>query len=60
YDTYIDDPLTSMNITIDGFGKISKYIKETAKMTGVGVAFILEGGYNLRGLSEGVLKTIND
>ncbi|PKP55570.1 MAG: histone deacetylase [Candidatus Altiarchaeales archaeon HGW-Altiarchaeales-2] len=60
YDTYTDDPLTSMNITIDGFGKISKYIKETAKMTGVGVAFILEGGYNLRGLSEGVLKTIND
>ncbi len=58
YDTYIDDPLTSMNITIDGFGKISKYIKETAKMTDVGVAFILEGGYNLKGLSEGVLKTI--
>jgi len=58
YDTYIDDPLTSMNITIDGFGKFSKYIKETAKIIGVGVAFILEGGYNLKGLSEGVLKTI--
>lgn len=58
YDTYINDPLTSMSITIDGFERISKYIKETAKMIDVGIAFMLEGGYNLKGLSEGVLKTI--
>jgi acetoin utilization deacetylase AcuC-like enzyme len=59
YDTYKDDPLTQMSITIEGFEKISKYIKETAKMLDVGVAFILEGGYNLKGLSHGVLETIN-
>jgi len=57
YDTYLHDPLTSMSITIDGFKKISGFIKETAKIIDVGVAFILEGGYNLEGLSKGVLET---
>jgi len=58
YDIYKDDPLTQMNITIKGFRKISEYIKETAQMLGIGVAFILEGGYNLKGLSQGVLETV--
>ncbi|MFN3527504.1 MAG: histone deacetylase, partial [Candidatus Altarchaeaceae archaeon] len=58
YDTYIEDLLTLMNITIEGYYKISKFIKEVAKEIDVGVGFFLEGGYNLKGLSYGVLNTI--
>lgn len=58
YDTYIDDPLTMMNITIDGYHKMVKFIKDAAKEIDVGVAFFLEGGYNLKGLPLGVLETI--
>lgn len=58
YDTYIDDPLTMMDITIEGYYRIAKFIKDTAKEIGVGVAFFLEGGYNLKGLPLCVLETI--
>jgi len=59
YDTYINDPLTTMNITIEGYYRIAKFIKDTAREIGVGVGFFLEGGYNLEGLPLGVLETIN-
>lgn len=58
YDTYFEDPLTMMNITIDGYRRIAELIKKTAEEIGVGTAFFLEGGYNLKGLSLGVLETI--
>lgn len=58
YDTYFEDPLTMMNITIDGYRRIAEFIRDTADKIGVGTAFFLEGGYNLKGLSLGVLETI--
>ena len=55
YDTYWNDPLTNFNLTLNGYKKIAKLVKEVAKKVCKGkLVFVLEGGYNLEGLSKGV------
>lgn len=55
FDTYFDDPLGGMEVTPEGFARLAKIILELAEKTCEGkVLFILEGGYNLKGLRESV------
>ncbi len=55
YDLHIEDPLTNLNVSTEGIGKIVENILKTAN---VPFLFMLEGGYNLKALGDSVYKTI--
>ncbi|RPI21667.1 MAG: histone deacetylase, partial [Acidobacteria bacterium] len=60
YDTHASDPLAGMKMTADGFGAIAALLTGLAKELCQGrILFLLEGGYDLEGLSEGVVATID-
>lgn len=55
YDAHRLDPLGGMNVTAEGFGKMTQMILEMAKQTCSGrTILVLEGGYSLEGLAESV------
>jgi len=56
FDAHIDDPLGSMNITSEGFGKLTDIICEASDKVCKGrIVSVLEGGYNLEALGESVV-----
>ena len=55
YDLHMDDPLTHLEVTTEGIGKIIEYI---LKASNVPYIFMLEGGYNIIALGESVKLTI--
>lgn len=60
FDTHFSDPITQLNITIQGYGEIVKKIKEEAKKVCDGkIVIMLEGGYDLKALSQGILTEIS-
>jgi acetoin utilization deacetylase AcuC-like enzyme len=60
YDTHESDPLAGMRMTTDGFGAIGSVLSAAARALCRGrILFLLEGGYALKGLTEGVLSTID-
>jgi hypothetical protein len=61
YDAHYDDPLGSMEVSHDGFAAMTKSTLEWAeKLCGGRVAFMLEGGYSMGGLSLSVAATLNE
>ena len=59
YDAHWADPLTQMDVSITGFGRVSALLRSLAEETCKGrVVFALEGGYNLEALSYGVLASV--
>ncbi len=55
FDAHRDDPLASMNVSGAGYGAMTRVMRElAAELCGGRLAFILEGGYALSGLREGV------
>jgi len=58
YDIHKDDPLTFLNVSTEGIGKIVESILKQAKSLNIPVLFSLEGGYNLRALAQSVALTI--
>jgi acetoin utilization deacetylase AcuC-like enzyme len=55
FDIYERDPLGAMSVTAPGFGVLTRILLEIAEESARGRAvFVLEGGYNLVGLAEGV------
>jgi len=60
YDTHEKDPLAGMKMTADGFGAIAAVLCVAARTLCQGrLLFLLEGGYDLKGLTEGVQATID-
>ncbi len=60
YDTHESDPLAGMRMTADGFGAIASVVIAAARKLCQGrLLFVLEGGYNLKGLTEGVQATMD-
>ena len=60
YDAHIDDPLAGMEVSPEGFGGISQTLVALAeKLCGGKVVFLLEGGYDLKGLRESALKSLD-
>ena len=60
YDAHIDDPLAGMEVTPNGFGGISQTLVTLAEKLCRGkVVFLLEGGYDLKGLKESALKSLD-
>ena len=55
YDLHTYDPLTHLEVTTEGIGKIVEHILKTAD---VPFLFMLEGGYNLDALGESAVITV--
>ena len=55
FDGHQDDPLTNLNLTADGFKRITEVVCDLADECCEGrLVSVLEGGYSLRALSESV------
>ncbi len=59
FDTHRNDPLGGMRVTESGFAKMTKLLMEAAKTScGGRILFVLEGGYDLPGLTNSTKAVI--
>jgi len=59
FDAHIDDPLTDLQLTTNAYGWLAGFVVEQAKRLCNGrTVFVLEGGYDLRALSEGTTNIV--
>jgi acetoin utilization deacetylase AcuC-like enzyme len=59
FDIYREDPLGGMKVTAEGFGQLTSLVMEIAAPSAQGrVALVLEGGYQLDGLADGVVSCL--
>jgi acetoin utilization deacetylase AcuC-like enzyme len=59
FDAAMADPLAHMLLTADGFERISRHlVNAAAELCNGRVLSILEGGYDLDALSEGVARHV--
>jgi acetoin utilization deacetylase AcuC-like enzyme len=59
FDTYFGDPLGTMAVTEKGYAAMTKQLVDLAAEICEGrLLVVLEGGYNLRGLRDGVLAVL--
>lgn len=59
FDPYCDDPLAQMNVTAAGFGAMARRLRHAAdRLCGGKIVFVLEGGYDLRGLGGGMTEVL--
>ena len=57
FDAHTDDPLANMNVSEEGFGRITRSLVNFADGCCAGrVVSVLEGGYDLHGLSRSVVR----
>lgn len=55
FDAHYRDPLASLNLRAEDFGWVTERLMEVATQTAGGrIVSVLEGGYDLQGLSESV------
>ncbi|MDX1745834.1 MAG: histone deacetylase, partial [Halobacteriales archaeon] len=54
FDPHEYDPISRMRLSTEGFGLLTHRIRGLAERSNAGLGFILEGGYGLDTLSEGV------
>ena len=60
FDAHRRDPLANINLESEDFFKITKNIVDIAKIHSKGrVISFLEGGYDLRALSESIIEHLN-
>ncbi|MFX1295566.1 MAG: histone deacetylase, partial [Promethearchaeota archaeon] len=60
FDAHFSDPLTDLNLTVQGFGNIIRKVKLAAEEICDGqLIILLEGGYNLSAVSRGILQEIS-
>jgi acetoin utilization deacetylase AcuC-like enzyme len=60
YDTYVNDPLGTMDVTPIGFGTMTSRLKQLAEELCQGrLLLALEGGYHLDGIAQSVQHTLN-
>lgn len=61
FDTYFADPLGTMAVTEQGYACMTKQVVDLAAETCEGKVLVaLEGGYNLRGIRDGVLAVLGE
>ncbi|MCJ7597004.1 MAG: histone deacetylase [Desulfobacterales bacterium] len=61
FDLYHHDPLGGMNVTPEGYGLITFLLLGIAEKVCEGrIAFVMEGGYSLRGIRECGLRVIQE
>lgn len=60
FDAHLDDPLATMAVSSAGFRQMAKRVRELADdLTDGQLVLLLEGGYNLRALSDSVVEVLN-
>jgi acetoin utilization deacetylase AcuC-like enzyme len=58
YDAHWADPLSAMQMTVNGYAQIAQILKDTADELCQGkLVLALEGGYNLQALSHSIRAT---
>ena len=60
YDIHRDDPLGGMMVTENGFAYMTKVLLDVATECGSRLMACLEGGYDLNGLKNGVMATLDE
>ncbi|MUV90282.1 histone deacetylase [Halapricum sp. CBA1109] len=56
FDAHEHDPISRMVVTTDGYGLLTDVLRSTVAEADAAMAFVLEGGYSLETLSEGVAQ----
>jgi acetoin utilization deacetylase AcuC-like enzyme len=60
YDGHWRDPLAAMSLTIAGYGELVRMLRDLAEeLCGGRLALLLEGGYDLAALAQGVVGSLN-
>ena len=60
FDTYFNDPLGGMKVTPKGYGRLTdRLMRIAAASADSRIILVLEGGYNLEGLSLGVKSSLH-
>jgi acetoin utilization deacetylase AcuC-like enzyme len=59
YDAHRDDPLAGCMVTDDGFATMAASVGAVAAQLGAPVGVVLEGGYDLAALAQGVTRTLD-
>jgi acetoin utilization deacetylase AcuC-like enzyme len=54
FDAHESDPISRMAVTTDGYGLLTEALRDVGENAGCPLAFVLEGGYGLETLSDGV------
>ncbi|WP_435127402.1 histone deacetylase family protein [Halobaculum sp. D14] len=54
FDAHRHDPISRMRVSTEGYALMADRMRTAAERTGAGLGFVLEGGYGLDTLSEGV------
>lgn len=54
FDAHRRDPISRMHLSDEGYGMLAQRAREIAEMGDSGLGFVLEGGYRLDTLAEGV------
>ncbi|MFB6113529.1 MAG: histone deacetylase family protein [Halodesulfurarchaeum sp.] len=54
FDAHHDDPISRISLSTEGFGLLADRMRRIAMETDAGLGFVLEGGYGLDPLAEGV------
>jgi len=54
FDAHRHDPISRMHVTTDGYGVLTDKMRTAAENSNAALGFVLEGGYSLDTLAEGV------
>jgi acetoin utilization deacetylase AcuC-like enzyme len=54
FDAHRHDPISRMSVTTDGFGVLTQRLADFADRADAGIGFVLEGGYGMESLADGV------
>lgn len=54
FDAHERDPISRMGVSTEGYAYLARRVHDVAEQSGAGVGFVLEGGYSLDVLAEGV------
>ena len=54
FDAHRHDPISRMHVTTEGYGLLTERVRDVADTTDAALSFVLEGGYSLDTLSDGV------
>jgi len=54
FDAHRHDPISRMRVSSEGYGLLGSRVRDIAARTDAGLGFVLEGGYSLDMLAEGV------
>ncbi|MFB6267008.1 MAG: histone deacetylase family protein [Halodesulfurarchaeum sp.] len=54
FDAHRHDPISRMHVSTEGYGLLAERVRGLAETVGAGLGFVLEGGYGLDTLADGV------